>query len=597
MKFRKDIQMVRGISVLFVVLYHLQIASMQSGFLGVDVFFVISGFLMAVLYQEGKAKEFFRRRAKRLLPAYFVTILASLLLAIFITLPTELDQVVEQSLFATFFASNLGFWMQNSYFGTREFAPLLHLWSLGVEIQYYLLVPLLFYVFKKIRFSYFLILVGSASLCFVMTTISPKTSFFMVPLRLWEFLLGYGAATFLTLNGNVKYTNKSWMGGVAIIVLAAIPFMPVDGQAQSVISGHPGIAALIVCLATTAVMSFGLPVRLQASWAGDSLTLLGKYSYSIYLAHFPVIVLYLYEPFSGTVMSTGSFQDTLILCGLIAVLSLALYHGVEKPSQNVNVKKVLPATMLATLLLSLTAHASERFRYDSSERAIFNAWEDRATYRCGKIFRLLNPLSISCELSGDRDMEHGDAVMLVGNSHADSIKTEFVEVAEDYGKKVYFMVPNNPLMPGGPSIEAVLNEAIERDVSEIVLHYDADGLEQVPMENLVKDAGEKNIIVSLIMPVPSYDSHIPEALWHQKESGRPIPRKTIEEYVEENKKSFDLVERIDALNFFYYETADYLCKEECSVTDASGKPLYFDAHHLTLSGAKVIDDAFELSLE
>jgi len=129
MRYRKDIQILRGIAVLLVVLYHLGIGGFNSGFLGVDVFFVISGFLMAVLYDQNKKMEFFKKRSLRLLPAYFVTIAATVVASILIVTPNEYNQVVEQSVYADLFASNIGYWMQNSYFSRSEFNPLLHLWS------------------------------------------------------------------------------------------------------------------------------------------------------------------------------------------------------------------------------------------------------------------------------------------------------------------------------------------------------------------------------------------------------------------------------------------------------------------------------------
>lgn len=91
---RVDIQLLRAIAVIYVVLFHLEIAGIESGFLGVDVFFVVSGFLMAILYKEGDAKKFYERRAKRLIPAYFATVILTLLASIFIVLPSELGQVV-----------------------------------------------------------------------------------------------------------------------------------------------------------------------------------------------------------------------------------------------------------------------------------------------------------------------------------------------------------------------------------------------------------------------------------------------------------------------------------------------------------------------
>lgn len=139
MQYRADIQILRGISVLLVVLFHLGFSSFQSGFLGVDVFFVISGFLMAVLYNHNDVKGFFRRRALRLLPAYYVTIISTVILSTLFVTRNESVQVFEQAYFGSIFASNIGFWFENSYFSNSAFNPLLHLWSLGVEIQFYLI--------------------------------------------------------------------------------------------------------------------------------------------------------------------------------------------------------------------------------------------------------------------------------------------------------------------------------------------------------------------------------------------------------------------------------------------------------------------------
>ena len=127
MEYRKDIQILRGIAVLLVVFFHLEVTGFYSGFLGVDVFFVISGYLMAVMYNPLNKSEFFVKRAKRLLPAYFAVVVATLLIAIAITKPVDYIQVSNEAMFAAFFASNIGFWLENSYFDKAAFKPLLHL--------------------------------------------------------------------------------------------------------------------------------------------------------------------------------------------------------------------------------------------------------------------------------------------------------------------------------------------------------------------------------------------------------------------------------------------------------------------------------------
>jgi len=229
MNYRKDIQILRGIAVFLVVFFHLGVTGFNSGFLGVDVFFVISGFLMSVLYDENKKIEFYKKRVHRLLPAYFITVITTLIASIFIVTPNEYTQVFEQSIFADLFASNIGYWMQNSYFSKAEFNPLLHLWSLGVEIQFYLLIPVIFYFLKINRFFLLLLFITSISLCFIVVEVSIKTSFFMMPLRLWEFIIGYGVAKYLTINGEILKKQYSLVGSFFLLVIIAIPMLSVNG--------------------------------------------------------------------------------------------------------------------------------------------------------------------------------------------------------------------------------------------------------------------------------------------------------------------------------------------------------------------------------
>lgn len=265
MNYRADIQILRGVSVILVVLFHLGFSSIQSGFLGVDVFFVISGFLMAVLYTNSDISSFYLRRARRLLPAYYATILFTLVFSYIFTTPNETSQVDTQVKYALGFLSNIGFWMQNSYFSNSNFNPLLHLWSLGVEIQFYLIVPVLYWFFQKLRGGFWLILIGSMISCFFIVSISPKTSFFMMPLRLWEFLIGYGVAHFLTNKGNIKLLNYKWLGLLGLLIVFIIPLFSVNGEVLNAVQGHPGLFALLVTLATAVVLALGIPDVIEES--------------------------------------------------------------------------------------------------------------------------------------------------------------------------------------------------------------------------------------------------------------------------------------------------------------------------------------------
>jgi len=590
--YRKDIQILRGLAVLLVVLFHLQIGGIQSGFLGVDIFFVISGFLMAVLYNPNEKGKFFYRRVKRLLPTYYVTVLLTLLFAVFITIPNEYNQVAKQSVYALVFSSNIGFWMQNSYFSKADFNPLLHLWSLGVEMQFYLIVPMLYWIFGRMRIMFPLVLLVSLAACFVIVGISPKTSFFMMPLRLWEFLIGYGIAVYVTDRGNVKYGHMRFYGMMALILLIAIPTFNVDGEALGFMHGHPGLFALLVSLATGGVLAWGLPDAVEHSRVGRALEVLGKYSYSIYLVHFPVIVLFLYHPFSGTVLKADSLYTTLLMGSVIAILSYMMYRMVENPARHSKrVVYYLAGLAGAILLLLIVGKMIQQYRYSPQKKKVFYAWENRAPYRCGKLIRVIDPAAISCDLTPDLEKaEH--RIFLVGNSHADAIKSAFVAVSKRRGSKVYFTVSNVPLMQGSElGAEKIVNEASNRGVDAIVLHYSPGAILPETIQKVVQLAEKKHIQTALIMPVPVWKTHIPKAVYAHLESNASLPRQTEDDYWKRNRAFYDAVSKIKGLRI--YRVDSVLCRPVCRYQSKEGDLLYFDDGHLTLTGADELHGVFE----
>ena len=586
MQKRNDIQILRALAVIFVVLFHLEVAGIESGFLGVDVFFVVSGFLMAILYKTGETKKFFERRAKRLLPAYFTTVAITLIASIFIVLPSELGQVATQSIYSIFFANNFGFWMQNSYFSKTDFNPLLHLWSLGVEIQFYLIVPLLVWFFRKSKIFLPLVLIGSFLSCIFIVGISPKTSFFMMPLRIWEFLIGFVIAYYLTNEGNIKTQNYQWLGLIGLIVLCAIPFIRVDGQSLNRLEAHPSFYALLVCFATSLVLSCGLPKVLQESSFGNFLAKIGDYSYSIYLVHFPIIVLYLYEPFSGTILYPENYVDKAILLGLIIVTSVLMHRYVETRRIN-SASKVYATSLVSILLLVGGTKIAPSIMYNQNDQNIFAGLNDRAVYRCGKIVRITNPTAISCKINEE---SFDRSVLLVGNSHADSIKQAFAEVASTHKMNTYFMVSNTPLMDSSVTPKTMINEAIKLDIRHIVLHYKSKSLKVDILEEGLHLAEEKGIKVDLILPVPEYEDSIPKLLYLNQ--FKSINK---QKYLSENTEYFA---QINVLKnqyqiFTAYDVHNVLCQSDCAIKSSDNKPYYFDSHHLTLTGAQQLKPVFE----
>lgn len=592
MEYRKDIQILRGVAVLQVVLFHLGVPGFASGFLGVDVFFVVSGYLMAMIYDPSKIQDFFWKRARRLLPAYFGVVLMVLLTTMIVSIPSDFGQVSSQGMFAIAFASNIGFWLENSYFDKSTFKPLLHLWSLGVEIQFYLTIPFLCGIFKRFRGSYLLVLVASGALCFTVVGISPKTAFFWLPFRLWEFLIGYGVASRIYKPLAENRTSLAWIGAVSLGVIACIPSIHVDGTVAGFMHGHPGLSALLTCLATATTLSFGLPRKMTELSIVYVFEKLGDYSYSIYLAHFPIIVLFLYQPFGGTVLKATNTDQTITLVVLTLIVSTLLFRFVERPFRIAKKLQgwalVLPGIILGVALIG---PALQSTLIPEKEMLINNAWIDRNEYRCGQIKRLLYPGAITCELAEQIPFP-AHRVLLVGNSHADAIKTAFSEVAQARNVAVHFMVENNPLMKHGISPERLVREALTLNASAIVLHYAPDSIDVQVIETLVALAGKHQIHLSFILPVPTWNRPIPATLWRNLKGLEALPSQTLTDYQSRYGDMIEGLAKIGSDRLKVYPVAEIFCRPMCQMMSESGKPLYFDSHHLTLTGSNMLKGVF-----
>jgi peptidoglycan/LPS O-acetylase OafA/YrhL len=576
-----------------VVFYHLNAGGFASGFLGVDIFFVISGYLMAAMYDPQRKLSFLLKRAKRLLPAYFATVLVTLLAAAILTTPNDYKQVTNQALFASAFAANIGFWLGNSYFEKDAFKLLLHLWSLGVEIQFYLLVPLVCWISERFRSLYILLALASALFCFAVLGVSPKTSFYWLPFRLWEFLIGFGIVKYAGKSVASGNSWRTWIGGAALAAILLIPLIRADGMAMGFTAGHPGLAALLVCLATAVTLVFGLPGKIAESSTFTLLERIGTYSYSIYLVHFPLIVLFLYQPFQGTQLRPSSPGSALLIAAAIALSSLALFTFVEQPlrkgSQSLRFVAVSAAIVLGA---GLTGPAIQTLIIPEREMLVYEAWFDRDVYRCGKLMRIAHPAAITCEITQPL-ASPAHRVLLTGNSFADSIKAAFAAAAQAKNVQVLFTVENAPLRTGGMSPQDLIAEARRSNVDAIVLHYSPGGLDSAALQTLVTLAKVEGLKLSYIMPPPVYPEGVPHMLWRTIRGGGSPSLLTIDDYQRSNSFLSRDLTQIDYDRFHVYEVANVLCTPICKITDSNGKPLYFDNGHMTLTGASMLTEVFE----
>ncbi|MEI9411563.1 MULTISPECIES: acyltransferase family protein [unclassified Mesorhizobium] len=345
--FRTDIQALRALAVLLVVFYHARLGPFAAGYLGVDVFFVISGFLITGLIRTQLEQsrfsfwEFYYRRAKRLLPAAYAVIALTTIAAPFFLSEVGLREFRSQVLGALTFTANIALWLQSGYFaGAAETKPLLHVWSLAVEEQYYLLLPAFLVLIPK---KWWLggvssLLVASWALCLYLASRDPSAAFYLLPTRFWELAIGSLGALLPTIPIVAAQLPKLRLP--ALTLLLFIPSLPIGYQ-------HPVVDTALVCWATLILLlapsADNVVVRGMAK--------IGDVSYSLYLIHWPVLV-YVRTAWLGEPPALAIYAG---LCSSF-VASWALHRYVEEPFRrgfHTSCLRLTSGLVAASLLLGI----------------------------------------------------------------------------------------------------------------------------------------------------------------------------------------------------------------------------------------------------
>jgi peptidoglycan/LPS O-acetylase OafA/YrhL len=337
--YRPDIDGLRAIAVVLVVLYHYKLAPIPGGFVGVDVFFVISGYLITgILRREITAGSFslwrfYERRFRRIAPSLLVVLGATLVAGWFVLLPPDYEALGRQSTAAMAGASNIFFWDTAGYFErSAAMQPLLHTWSLGVEEQFYLVWPIVFVVAARLASlhrqtgvlatSIVVVVALSLAATTVVMKFDPSAAFYLPMFRAWELALG-GLLTFLP-------SLKSRLGS-HIVPLLGLGSIAVSSLAITEFDPFPGILALAPCLGAALVIWNREPGTVgERILSAPPLVWVGKLSYSLYLWHWPVLVMYRHE-------HLGAYPDKVTATILVAVcfaLAALTYGLIETPFRD-----------------------------------------------------------------------------------------------------------------------------------------------------------------------------------------------------------------------------------------------------------------------
>ena len=317
--------------MLLVLSYHAKAPLFRGGYLGVDIFFVISGFLITGLIGRGidagtfSVTRFYWRRAWRLLPALYVVVAVCVVLSPFVLTSIEMHDFVKQVAGTVTFTGNIALWLQTGYFAqAAELKPLLHVWSLAIEEQYYLVIPAaLIFLPKRLWLGcIFLATVASIAICFLIIGTKPGAAFYLLPTRAWE--LGIGSFTALVAS---RFALTSTAGKAAsYAALFTIAYLTVRPMSAT----HPGIDALCCCVATATLLLHQLRF-LNEGVIARSMAWVGDRSYSIYLVHWPLFA------FLNSANLSGGTPWTVRLGTAVVALLLAwiLHRYVEQPCRAV----------------------------------------------------------------------------------------------------------------------------------------------------------------------------------------------------------------------------------------------------------------------
>lgn len=624
-KYRTDINGLRAIAVVAVVLYHFGIPGFSGGFVGVDVFFVISGFLMTGIIISGLERGsfslwgFYLARARRIVPALLV-LCASLLLLGWFALPSlDYKALATHVATALAFVSNIQFWKEAGYFDVASHEKwLLHTWSLSVEWQFYILLPLGSLLVwrllgpRALRWALMALGVGSLILSVYASQRWPAPAFYLLPTRIWEMLSG-GLAWWLTRQHRLNTNLSTLMEGVGLLLIGLAIALYDTSLAW------PGHAALVPVAGTMLVLA----ANRQHSWFTNNFIArhLGASSYSVYLWHWPLVVILNY---------LGESNNTILIASCIA-LSIAMgelsYRLIENPTRIklATLKKYKePATILIPTSLIIV---SACFIYISN--GINNNWRHGASTATSKYIDkyskenyltdfvkneyreecnffdaekyVAKKYSIAASCTQQQD---GKSVFLWGDSHAQALsyglrqhfKTDVVfhqvassacqpHLVEDTVTQGEFKLACDR------SNDFALNEIhrLKPDLVIMAQQQNHDKNDYAGIVNHLSSIGIKNIV--LIGPVPQWQPSLPRsiALRHFSTKEKTINDNSFDRTLLNTDKT--MKERFGGgSDLTYISLLDHLCKGgDClAKVDNHNAPLVWDYGHLSLPGSDFI---------
>ena len=606
MNYRPEIDGLRAVAVIPVILFHAGYALFSGGFIGVDIFFVISGFLITnIIINELDAKNFslvsfYERRARRILPALIMVMLACIPFTFFWFMPGDLKNFSESLISTSLFYSNFLFWKESGYFDVAsELKPLLHTWSLALEEQFYILFPILMILLWKsgknlVYLALIFIFVISFSLSHWGAYNHPTATFYLLPTRGWELLLGVFASFYLhkqTFEPNIYLAESLSIFGISLIIFSLFYF---DSNTP-----FPSAYTLVPTIGTLLIILFGISGTLiNKLLANKFLVSIGLISYSLYLIHQPFFAILRYR-FQAEVIESY-FLPILFLITFLAYVNWKFIETPFRDRSKFSRSAILSFSLISMFVISaigtigVFSNGFEQ-RYSKNELKIFNQFTDANKYVNSRFdnYRInfdTNPQTIN--------------VMIIGDSFAEDLINAIVEA--DFNRNISISTKKIQAHCGNLYIEKDLTQFIRtQDLKSCENGYDdklfrnrlnhadevwlasswrewvipmlpesIENIKKIAPKAKVKVFGRKHFGKRHVSEFITSGNFNAEALL----STKPLPKS----HIEINEKMKELISKDEFIDVSWMICMSEL---ECSNKTPEGLPISYDGIHLTKSGA------------
>lgn len=619
LKYRADIDGLRAVAVLAVFAYHLGVIALKGGFVGVDIFFVISGYLIGSIIIANRHEgfgfiaHFYSRRIRRILPALIVMILVCFGAGYSLLFPEQLKQLGWSSIFAALSSSNIYFLSSLDYFAAQSSAqPLLHTWSLGVEEQFYLVFPLALIACAGLslrRLRFYLVLVAAASLLYSAGDVffHPAATFYLATTRAWELLLG----TLVALQGwmwRLPKISRNILALAGLLMLALSILLMRDDLP------FPGLAALPPCVGAALVIGSG---QSGQTWVSRFLSLkpvvfVGLISYSLYLWHWPVIVLH--DMYPAIIPAHSVFVTRLVIVGIAMSLATVSWRFVELPFRRINAVQndgptiacgVFGSCVVVAIGLFTVAGNGFPGRFPPIALPYMKASDpDLSYFRQGRCF--IEPPSGFADFDQSFCL-HQDAgrpnYLLLGDSHAGQLWYGLATVLRGVNVEQLTAAACPPLLQPRWIVSQACRKLMELAFNNTLKKQRIDRLliaarwidSDVPkLEDVLRWVAARGIPVTVFDPMVEYDTPLPRLLVDAAGNASPphFERHVVDHSVLEAK-----IEQLCAkYHVQFVSFSKLICPDgHCVVVSPDREPLEFDTNHLSKQGSlfvaqKLVDD-------